>query len=100
MKALRQYLSPTGARLLKQYWAVWIPTFAVMWSAVPHHLRIVFLCAVSLVWQVSLSTLTNAAPQADHEEEALRKPTRAELRTGAQAISMRHKRLRGGRLSA
>ena len=30
-----------------------------MWLFIPSHLRVAFLCAVSLVWQVALSTLSN-----------------------------------------
>ena len=31
-----------------------------MWVLVPKHLRVAFLCSVSLVWQVVLSTITYA----------------------------------------
>ena len=37
---------------------VWLPVETVMWVAVPGHLRVAFLCAVSLMWQVALSTLS------------------------------------------
>ena len=37
------------------------PTFVVMWTLIPVHMRIPFVCVVSLVWQVALSTLSCAA---------------------------------------
>ena len=53
-----------------RYWCVWLPVETVMWVAVPTHLRVAFLCACSLMWQVALSTLSNR-PQTtavDHAE--------------------------------
>ena len=31
---------------------VWLPTEVIMWTMVPAHLRVAFVCAVSLIWQV------------------------------------------------
>lgn len=36
-----------------------------MWTVVPLHLRLPFICAVSLVWQVVLSVLTYMTPATD-----------------------------------
>ena len=44
--------------LLRNYWAVWIPVEVVMWLVVPAHLRIVYLSAFSLFWQITLSVLS------------------------------------------
>jgi len=55
---LRKYFSAHGIAMVLRYWAVWTPTFVVMWTLIPVHMRIPFVCVVSLVWQVALSTLS------------------------------------------
>lgn len=55
-RSIRQYLSPSGLSMLRSFWAVWLPVETFMWIVVPAHLRISFLCGVSLFWQVFLST--------------------------------------------
>lgn len=60
LKEMRSYFTRDGFSMLKRYWAVWVPTTLVMWTAVPVHLRVPFLCAVSLIWQVVLSTRSYA----------------------------------------
>jgi len=59
-RSLAEYFSPKGWQLLKKYWLVWFPVQVLMWTVVPPPLRITFVCAVSLVWQVVLSTLSHA----------------------------------------
>jgi len=50
--------------------AVWAPTFVLMWRSVPAHMRIPFVCSVSLVWQVVLSTTSYiSAPATTAEVE-------------------------------
>jgi len=55
---LRNYFSPHGAGMLKRYWIVWLPSLSAMWMVIPQHLRVPFLCSISLAWQVALSTLS------------------------------------------
>ena len=66
MASLKEFLKPAGFRILRSYWMVWLPTEVVMWTMVPAHLRIAFICAVSLIWQVFLSTMSNKA-LVDHD---------------------------------
>ena len=54
--SLRQYASRDGFKMLRKFWAVWLPVETIMWLLCPPHLRIAFLSAVSLLWQVFLST--------------------------------------------
>lgn len=58
LKSLREYTSSKGMSILRRYWMLWLPVEMCMWSFVPAHLRIAFMCTVSLVWQVFLSTRT------------------------------------------
>ena len=39
-----------------------MPSLSVMWTVIPAHLRVPFICTISLAWQVALSTLTNNLP--------------------------------------
>jgi hypothetical protein len=57
-KGLGEYFSAKGFGLLRRYWVVWTPTLLAMWWLVPSHLQCSFVCAVSLLWQVVLSTLS------------------------------------------
>jgi hypothetical protein len=43
-----------------------------MWVVVPAHLRVAFMCSVSLVWQVALSTLSNRQPTSELTANAQR----------------------------
>lgn len=71
LHSLRE-LSAQGWSLLRRYWAVWFPVEILMWMVVPAHLRVAFLCSVSLVWQVALSTMTmgGSRPEADSPSTA------------------------------
>ena len=55
LAALSQFRTVEGFALLRRYWFVWTPTLAVMWCVVPAHMRVPFICSISLVWQVMLS---------------------------------------------
>jgi len=66
--SLKEFLQPAGLRILRQYWMVWLPVELVMWTMVPAHLRIAFICAVSLIWQVFLSTVSNKLAGADDDD--------------------------------
>ena len=50
-----------------------------MWTTIPYHLRVAFLCSVSLVWQVALSTLTFVSPAERSAQQAARKDERHQL---------------------
>ena len=76
-REVASYFSPTGWKMLTRYWAVWTPSFVVMWTLVPTYLRLPFICSISLVWQVALSTLTYVRPST-----AVNHPT---VRQGADA---------------
>jgi hypothetical protein len=71
-------LAPTlsGSRVLVRvavrYWSVWFPVETLMWVVVPAHLRVAFMCSVSLVWQVALSTLSNRQPTSELTANAQR----------------------------
>ena len=56
--SIREYAAK-GQDLLLRYYLIFIPTETVMWIVIPPHLRVPFLLAVSLIWQVLLSTLSN-----------------------------------------
>ena len=43
---------------------MWIPVETVMWVFIPPHLRVAFLCSISLLWQVALSTISNRDSEA------------------------------------
>jgi len=58
LRSLREFFAPAGRALLCRYWVIWTPVEIAMWLIVPKHLRVAFLCSVSLVWQVVLSTIT------------------------------------------
>ena len=50
-----------------------------MWTLIPQHLRVAFLCLISLAWQVALSTLSylperNAAAASSAEEGGAHSP--------------------------
>ena len=70
LSSIREYLSPGGLSILKRYWTVWVPVSVVMWNFVPAHLRIAFLCSVSLLWQVALSTLSYRGDASGHADGA------------------------------
>lgn len=59
VNSLREYLSSNGMSILRRYWMLWLPVEMLMWFFVPSHLRIAFMCSVSLIWQVFLSTRTH-----------------------------------------
>merc|ERR1719453_2219666 len=59
LNSLREYLSSNGMSILRRYWMLWLPVETCMWFFVPAHLRIAFMCTVSLIWQVFLSTRTH-----------------------------------------
>jgi len=69
LASVKEFLKPAGRKMLTQYWMVWLPVEVVMWTLIPAHLRIAFICAVSLIWQVFLSTMSFRKDVAAAEEE-------------------------------
>ena len=84
---LSKYFSPHGFSMLRKYWVVWLPSLTVMWTLIPQHLRVAFLCLISLVWQVALSTLSYL-PEKDSTSSS---PGKAE--SDAQPPHTRHSHL-------
>lgn len=44
--------------LLLKFWALWIPVSCLTFGVVPHHLRVVFVAAVSFFWVFILSSVS------------------------------------------
>ena len=90
LTSLRQFTSRSGLSILMRYWFVWLPVETIMWIVVPPHLRVAFLCGVSLVWQVALSTLSYRIGDASNTKKVIAEVSAPYAESSASAAKVVH----------
>ena len=90
LTSLRQFTSRSGLSILMRYWFVWLPVETIMWIVVPPHLRVAFLCGVSLVWQVALSTLSYRIGDASNTKKVIADVSAPYAESSASAAKVVH----------